>query len=217
VSTSAQVNKTTQAWIRMTAQNTETVSLMRTIRDRFRAQMRAASAGTPIPESFFAALTANESGGDVNASRYEAYELAQFALVLCGKRDSYQGITASQLTSRLAGVLSISSGVRQLVDLCTSWGPTQIMGWHAIRLGVQLSAIQKIESHYSYTSYELLQFTKQFYPELMVQAAMHEDQREGICIGLFHCWNSGKPSNPTTDPLYASRGLARMKAYEALP
>lgn len=197
-------------------QDPEQKALMQVIKQRFATLIRSAVAGTPIPESFLAALTAGESGGDLLVSRYEGYELSQFALVLCAKRPNYQGITSPQLTARLNGVFSIAAGVKTLVDHCTSWGPTQIMGWQSIKRGYKLAELQDVTKHFPHAIELLLDFSRQFY-RLDVGRQIAPTSIDATCNGLFHCWNAGAPDKATTDPMYATRGLARMKIYEALP
>jgi hypothetical protein len=195
------------------------LELMTKIRGTYAAYIRAAVVGTVLPEAFVAALVANESGGDLIASRYEGFELSQFALVLAGKRASYQGIIASMLTARMAGSLSVAAAVNVLVDMSTSWGPCQVMGWQSVKRNYALAELRAIDKHFGRVRDILLDFGRQFYPAPfsapMVPFA--PVQKDAICEGLFHCWNAGAPGNPTADPSYAPRGINRMHIYEGLP
>lgn len=183
-------------------------ALMSLIRDQMGAPIRDAVKGTAIPEAFVAALTANESGGNPAASRFEAAEQDEFLLVLDCKRGPYQGITAAQLQKAIRG------DTRSLVAFCTSWGPTQIMGWHAIKEGYPLSELLTIPRHFYHAVQELLDFAREF--RMMLPPAPFPDGvafPDQIATDLFHCWNAGAPTRPTTDPAYSADGLERMKIY----
>ena len=54
---------------------------------KIRANLRQyySPAAGPFPESFLAALTANETGGDPTASRFESSVFAQLAMVATAK------------------------------------------------------------------------------------------------------------------------------------
>jgi hypothetical protein len=182
-------------------------ALMRTIRDTMAAPIRAAIVSSAIPESFVAALVANESGGNAGATRYEPYELGQFALVLCGDRQDYQGITSAVLLGKILSG-NVSDAVKKLVNICTSWGPTQIMGWHAIKDGYPIGDLSLLRSHFARAAGYLAAFQREF-----PQTAQRTDT---AWFDLFTCWNAGRPGNPTSDPTYSARGLRRMKIYEGL-
>ena len=183
-------------------------ALMKLIRDTLGAQIRAAVAGTPIPESFVAALVANESGGNLAATRYEAAELGRFALVLAGKRESYQGIVKATLSAALRGVYTLEQGAQILVNYCTSWGPTQIMGWQALKGGYPLSELSLPTKHFPHAVELLVSFSKEF--------TLISDGVQTSWANFFRCWNTGRPDGKTFDPNYATNGLYRMQIYQQL-
>lgn len=192
------------------------VALMQKIRAQWGPAIRAAIAGTPIRESFLAALSANETSGDASKTRFEAAELGQFALVLAGRKASYQGLTNDVLVPRLQSAATVGSVVPSLakaaawlVDICTSFGPTQIMGWQTLKTSHPLADLQSIGPHFGFATKLLCDFNRQCDLQLPVREEGWRD--------LFICWNTGSPHGATTDPQYVPNGLTRMAIYEALP
>jgi hypothetical protein len=183
--------------------------LMAQIKKNWGPAIRAAVAGTPFPESFLAALAANESSGDINATRFEAAELGEFALVFVGKRNGYQGLTDLDLVSALSGLFSVRAAAARLVQLCTSWGPTQIMGWQSIRGKYAITDLLDPTKHF----YQAVRLLEDFRVRFGMSAEMC-DAEEGQ---LLRCWNTGRPDGELTDPKYELNGLARIAIYEKLP
>jgi hypothetical protein len=191
-------------------QNLET-AMMQLIRQQMGGAIRAAIAQlgmAPSFEPFIAALAANESSGNASQTRFEAAEVGEFALVLCDARPSYQGITSAQLLKAITGSLMISAAVKQLVNFCTSWGPTQIMGWHALKDGYPLSELVTLESHFRRCAGYVRSFQKEFN---LAPPATDADAEK-----FFRCWNGGHPTAETADPEYVSKGLRRMALYQQL-
>jgi|SRR5579872_24542 len=184
--------------------------LMAKIKKDWGPAIRAAVAGTPFPEALLAAIAANESSGDINATRFEAAELGEFALVFVGKRADYQGLGAEDLVGALSGVFSVRAAAGRLVDWCTSWGPTQIMGWQSIKAKYAIADLLDPTKHFYHTACMLAAFQKQFALRDQEFMAVPWDQ-------YFRCWNTGNPSAPTSDPNYVTHGLARMRLYTAGP
>lgn len=194
--------------INVASMNPREQAMLRLIRDTMGAQIRAAIHGTPLTEAFVAALVANESSGNPGAKRFEAAEAGWFIQVMSGSRPAYQGITKDKLQAAiLAGGLGWGSVAQTIEDLCTSWGPTQIMGWHGLKGGYKVGELQVLESHFKWAAFELMAFVNQFKLTLPGNSGW---------INLFHCWNAGAPHNPTSDPEYAMRGVMRMGLYEIL-
>jgi hypothetical protein len=95
-----------------------------------------------------------------------------------------------------------------LINLATSWGPTQIMGWHSIELDIALSEIVQLQSHYDV----VVEMLTWFYTHYLL--ADREDLgSNGIPGALLNCWNTGDPKAQTFDPDYVANGLARMALY----
>lgn len=178
----------------------------------------AAVKNTTIPDSFLAALTANESGGDVAAVRFEPQVFANLALVLIGRRANFGSIGAQDLESLCApshdgGVpLTFAQSSLVLVNLASSWGPTQIMGYHALEGNYPLSDLPSLQKHYPRALQLLAAFRKQWGDKIPTW----DDDPVAAATALFRCWNTGKPDGVTYDPLYVSHGLDRMTIYATL-
>jgi hypothetical protein len=188
--------------------------LMAQIKSQMGPTIRAALAGATIPESFAAALVANESSGDPTVSRFEPSVLASLAYVLGGRKPAFGSITRPILSALLmrAGVTGdpIGGVVNLLLDFSTSWGPTQIMGYQTIGMGVSLEDLKLASlKHFTLCSSILKAFVKEWGLQTVITA--------GEYTQLFRCWNTGRPDGQTTDLDYVAKGLSRMAIYAALP
>jgi hypothetical protein len=199
-----------------------------------------------MPE-FLAALTANESGGDPRAKRFEPGVYRRLKEVAAGHLAGYGGITKSLLDSEIAKAQSSASqaptagserppedqaetpggdgaerpkatpstssqgpSIAGFADdfirrLATSWGLTQIMGYHLIGRGEPIDRLLDPAFHYR-VAVELLE---------SFAARHHLDPRRDF-EALFRCWNTGRPDGQTTDPAYAAKGLRRIELYRQL-
>jgi hypothetical protein len=187
----------------------------------------ACSFSSVRPE-FLGALTANESGGDPAAVRFEPSVYRHLKAVAAGERPRYGGIGAEALCGELAEVLhpktaefherflhslftdGQASELSRLADealreLASSWGFVQIMGFHMIgRRGTVRDLLQP-QFHYHLANQLLAEFAKSFQLDL---AREFEE--------LFRCWNTGRPDGRTADPTYVENGLRRMELYRKL-
>jgi hypothetical protein len=192
--------------------------LMTRIRTNWGAKIAQACAASSVPESFLAALVANETGGDPNAQRVEHGVLVSLWEVLLGRKEAYGSIQRDDLYHHIVTSIGpqpplTSSGLEgrishalQFVDgLATSWGLTQVMGYEAIVFGVTFADLQ-IPLFGLRTT---LRMTSQFAERYQLDLAKDFGQ-------LFDCWNSGRPHSPTADPQYIPNGLARKQIYEQL-
>lgn len=200
-------------------------SLMRKIFRRCHRAIVAASEGTPLPPEFLVALTANESGGNPRASRFEPGVFAHLMAVASGKAAAYGSISFAELeqqaeiqahgkdaayhgrflTEAFAGAHSEALAAiakEELRDLATSWGFTQIMGYHVIGRSGKVEDLLDPFAHYKVTVQLLTEFGRAFRLDLSRDFE-----------GLLHCWNSGRPTGKTFDPLYVENGLRRMQEY----
>ena len=198
--------------------------LMLSIRDRYSAQIAQAVAGTVYTEAFVAALVANESGGNLAAFRIEPKVFAELAGVITGKVAAFGSIGAEDLMRRVWPAESVGvhtgaqpawglkEGLLALLNLATSWGPTQIMGYQSIAGGYPLSELTQARTHFKHTVEVLEGFRKSFPAILDLQG-----YPLGGMAGFFVCWNTGRPTGLTADPNYAAKGLQRMGIYKTLP
>lgn len=165
--------------------------------------------GAIVSESFIAALVANESGGDSTAKRFEPTVFVDLGLVLAGRKPAYHSLGAQDLTPMLtrAGLNGnpLQAVTNKIMDLATSWGATQIMGWQSIDLSLTVDDLKTPSTHFPACTRLLAKGIKDF----KIPADSYEP--------LFRWWNTGEPDGKTDDPNYVGKGLNRMHIYEALP
>ena len=199
--------------------------LMERIFDGCDRLMRMACAFSSVPVAFLAGLVANESGGDARAMRFEPAVYDHLAAVAQGGRPAYGAIGQKALEAEIedalhpksdsyhAHFLTASFAERSasalgetpdeaLRELATSWGYTQIMGYHMIWRGGEARDLLDPDFHFSMALELVAQFAESY--QLDVRCEFRE---------LFGCWNTGRPYGETTDPRYVENGLRRMAIY----
>ena len=180
------------------------------------------------PAEFLGALTANESGGDPAAVRFEPSVYRHLKAVAAGERPRYGGIDAETLCKELTEVLhpktgefhamflnslftaSQASELSHLADealreLASSWGFVQIMGFHVIGRHGTVRDLLTPRFHYRLANQLLAEFAASYRLDLTREFEQ-----------MFRCWNTGRPDGRTADPAYVENGLARMEIYRAL-
>lgn len=195
------------------------LELMQKIKTELGDYIAGAVEGTPFPASLLAAITANESDGVANAQRFEPAVFADLGRVVAGQKTSYAPAgckraitsdhllavccpTTEQAPAKMASVYTFPQGMLALVNLATSFGPTQIMGWHALEMGFALGELCSLPTHFD-RAVQLIEWFKERY-----NLGTPEPQ------SFFHCWNTGSPVAPTFDPEYVTKGMARMALYD---
>lgn len=198
----------------------EEQSLMASIREKYSPSILPACQATPFPASLLAAITANETGIDPTKTRFESSVFVELGQVLAGWRPNFGSIGAQDIEAFVMFPDTIypkpSRVLTDLMNLATSWGPTQILGYEVLgfRGSVlvegyrnSIATLTRLDTHYTTAVALLAQFKREFHlPDPAVDAS-----------GYFHCWNSGSPGGRTFDPNYAANGIRRMKIYESLP
>jgi hypothetical protein len=193
--------------------------LMTRIQKAYGPLLVSTETASSIPAAFFAALIANESGGNPNATRFEPAVFTALAEVLLGRKAAYGSLGAQDLSvwlvpknlpddgAPVASGVIILAGIKNLADLATSWGLTQIMGYEAIAYHLidGVAALVSPVSGMARTAIMLKDFAR----------------RNGLSLTkdfpeLFDCWNTGRPHAPTADATYIPDGLARMALYQSL-
>lgn len=168
--------------------------IMYTLYTRYHTQITTVTRQSVFPESFLAALISLESDptGNRNSSRFEpgVYERL-IALKYSGKR--FGGIKRSSIKNADDSLL---------VQYATSYGLTQIMGYHCIRLGCKTAdltgpdqlgwAVRYMELHYG------------------------NHARRKDWASCFRVHNTGHPRGETARKDYVEKGLLRMKIYDDL-
>jgi hypothetical protein len=179
-------------------------------------------------QEFLGALTANESGGDSTAVRFEPAVYRHLKDVATGQSSRYGGVHLQDLAAELGQFLhpkaddfharyltpsfaeSHGAELSRLADdalreLASSWGFTQIMGFHMIGRRGTLRDLLDPPFHFRMATQLLAEFAEGYQLDLTLEHAE-----------LFRCWNTGKPYGTTTDPTYVEKGLRRMEIYKEL-
>ncbi len=199
--------------------------LMARVHARAHGVMAEACGRSSVPVEFLAALVANESGGDGAARRFEPAAYRHLKAVLEGGQPATAHLRAPDLAAELdemrgrrpaayhAGLLDADFAARYgaelaaqddaaLRELATSWGFTQIMGYHMVgRPGVPRDLLDPAR-HFRVAIELLAQFAEHFALDLTREFAE-----------LFRCWNTARPDGRTFDPDYVEKGLRRMEMY----
>jgi hypothetical protein len=149
-----------------------------------------------VPPEFLAALIAGESAGNPEAVRFEPRVFRKLCVVRAGLLREYVGITHDFLASTEDITLR---------DWATSWGLTQVMGYHVARRPGGVAILKDPASHLKFALGLLSEFVERF--QLNPKLEFEE---------MFRCWNSGGPYGKTFDPKYVEKGLARMKVYQEM-
>jgi hypothetical protein len=199
--------------------------LMQKIKSECGDFIAAVVQNTPYPPALLAALTANESGGNAAASRFEPAVFGDLAHVVTAAKAGYGSIGRADLLAWCSlGVApdqvpdggpplerrGFADALLALVNLATSWGPTQIMGYQALAGRYPLGDLPNLTRHFPHTVAMLSDFSSRF------AIAVTGDAGAEQWAKLFRCWNTGRPDGQTKDPLYVSKGLDRMTVYSTL-
>jgi hypothetical protein len=203
--------------------------LLARVHDRCGSLIAAACAASSVPPAFLGALTANESGGDPRAARFEPAVYRHLAAVASGARPRFAGISDSALAAEIADMLHPKAAEyharyltppfdanhgrdlaplpdEALRELATSWGYTQIMGYHMVARAGTVRDLLDPARHYRLA----LELLAGFIEEYQLDPAREFAE-------MFCCWNTGRPYANTFDPHYVERGLARMELYARGP
>lgn len=198
----------------MDAATTSETQLMQGIKDTWGALIVSACESSSVPAGFLAALVANESGGKNDARRFEPKVLAALWEVLLGRKTNYGSIGRTELLAFVSGAASpvfnppqsLPPDAFQRVDgLASSWGLTQIMGYHVLGTSHDLDDLRTPEPHLQFA----LRMLGGFAHEFSLDATKDFEE-------LFRCWNTGRPDGQTFDPQYVNNGLVRMAVWSSL-
>lgn len=199
----------------MTDFSTVEVAQMKHVHDAWGANIAHAAGTTTISEAFLAALVAGESNGDPTAKRFEPGVFEHLLEVCLGKRAvfSVPGINRPLGAVDLLGYIgthpaSFVDGLRNASDLATSFGLTQIMGWHAVEL-YREKDLDRLKTD------PMLQL-EMTVNLLVVFANKYDLNLARETEAIFTCWNTGEPDGHTYDPNYVANGVRRMAIYQQL-
>jgi len=169
---------------------------MQRIHAQWGEAISAACKYSSVPPAFLAALIALESGGEPAAKRFEKHVYNKLISVQRGYADRYGALSRRDLQP-----LS-DDGIR---NLATSWGLTQIMGYHVARRPGGIEILLNVETHLKFALGLLAEFAERYGLNVTLEFAE-----------LFRCWNTGKPYGETYDPKYVENGLRRLAIYREL-
>jgi hypothetical protein len=203
-------------------------ALLARVFERCQHDLEAACHDSSVPAEFLAALTANESGGSLDAARFEPAVYRHLKAVALGESPAYASITAPDLDREVADRLhpkadefhgryltpafgsnhaaEISSVQDDLLrEFATSWGFTQIMGYHVLGRGGRVRDLVDPGVHYRLALELLAEFAHDY--KLDLRREFEE---------MFRCWNTGQPYGKTYDPDYVANGMRRMALYREM-
>ena len=187
-------------------------ALMVMIRSKWGAAIAAACAASAVPESFLAALVANESGGDPSKTRFEPGNFAEMCEVMAGKRAHFESLGSQDLFPPVAWTLS--AGLARMVSFATSYGLTQIMGFQVLPFHRSLAILTDTAEHLKFAVELLEQFAARW--DLKLDEGADRVLPGSDLNKLFACWNCGQPfPEKTFDPHYCANGILRMGLYPA--
>jgi len=149
-----------------------------------------------IPYEYLMSLIQLECSGLKPAGdRFEPHVYKQLKKVQVGALKNYENVTASHL---------YDASDEAIINLATSWGPFQLMGYKCILLDVKIRDIRGSNGVHYGTQWINLTYGNRL--------------RKAEYKHCFHLHNTGKlyPSTglPTThDPQYVQRGLSGLKRF----
>ena len=193
--------------------------LLDQIRIKYGRFIDRAVAGTPFPAGLVAALVANEAGLDENKTRFEPNDFWQLAFVAVGRKAAHDRPAFGAIGRQdLMVVLSPKVGVGAigvLIDLASSHGPLQIMGYEALAGKFSMGELSDPNACFRHGVSMLEAFSVRW--NLLVHGEPTPNAVTGSSTWaeFFKCWNTGRPDGQTYDPQYAQKGLARLAIYEA--
>ncbi len=169
--------------------------------------------------ALLAALVANESNAEREATRFEPGVFSRICLAALGKKEFQDPSLSRPIEQqewlregdvaidryRTPGESYALTALKQWKKLATSWGYTQLMGWHALEWHVPLEEFMVTEHHFRY-AIRLLDHG-------MAKYHLYHEADAG---GLLRFWNTGTVHRPTYDPQYVPRGLERLRIYQQL-
>ncbi len=155
-------------------------------------EIARATRGTDIPPAYMAAIISLESHppGNRDSERFEPYVYERLRELKENNR-SFGKIKRETL-------LTMSDA--QIRQLATSYGLTQVMGFHCLELGCSIADLQG--------PYHL-QWSVEY---MMRHYGPHARKRAWEACFRIH--NTGRPSGQTTRKDYAEVGQARMRYYD---
>ncbi len=168
---------------------------------RFSVLIHLACRNSSVPETFLGGFIGVEAGVkhggqiDPSAKRFERGVFHKLTAVRDGLMHSWSGIK----TADLAGMSDDA-----ITNFATSWGLTQIMGWHLVHnLKGTIEDLRDPDKHLTY-AVQLLGITAGRYLKAKDFGS------------VLRIWNSGSANGKTYDPDYVANAMAVKAAYAAI-
>lgn len=183
--------------------------IARQIFDRFGEQIRSACARSIVPKEFLAGFVGVEAGKDragnlkPEATRFEpgVFEDLKslrdngYCFVGGKKKINYSGVKRSQIQTATNA---------DLRALATSYGLTQIMGWHCINnLQCTIADLRDPDKHL-------------IYAVRLLTLVGGEYLRRNDFAPVLRIWNTGSPTGKTYHASYVPNALAVAAAYKEI-
>ena len=192
---------------------------------RCHAHIAEIAPASSVPARFLGALTANESAGAPDAARFEPAVYRHLVAVASGEAPAYAGIPTAEIERQIEDRLhpkaaefharyltrAFATGQGEQIaalrdevlrELATSWGFTQIMGYHVLGRGRSVRDLVDPGRHYGLAVELLSEFARDYHLDLGREFEP-----------MFRCWNTGQPHGKTYDPAYVENGVRRMGLY----
>ena len=188
---------------------------MNIVNEKAGGYLRAADTSV-VPESFLAALTANESLGDPAAKRFEPAVLGRLVSVILGQRRGYNGVTAGMLqlppdpATKSQEKYALDQ-IQHLQDASTSWGFTQIMGYHMLRWDREIALLVDPSRHYEFTLRLLSECPEKCKARYGIDVDLTKDFAK-----MGRWWNTGNPSGKTYHESYIPNIVNRVSQWTSI-
>ena len=202
--------------------------LVERVFERCGAVIAEACAASSVPPEFLGALVANESSGYGDATRFEPAVYQHLLAVAQGQSPTYGSLNVTELDDEISELLppndatlharyltsafaaNHSAWLQSLADealreFATSWGYTQIMGYHMVGRPGTVRQLLEPQFHFRMA----IRLLSAFAVDYQLDPALEFGE-------LFRCWNTGRPYGRTFDPDYVVKGLQRMEIYRQL-
>jgi len=163
---------------------------MRGIFDRWGETISEACKYSSLPPEFLASLIANESGGNPDKTQFDADAYRCLWTVRAGAELRYLSITQEDL---------LALGNKELRELATSWGLTQIKGNQVLR---ERESPRRL-LHPVFNLHKAVELIAVFCEYCQLDPRVE-------FADLFRCWKTGRPDGTTLDREYVEDGLRRL-------
>lgn len=198
----------------------QALAIAKQLHTRFGDRITTACAGSIVDPAFLAGIIANEAGRDrrgwisETATRFEPAVFADlkslrdngYCFVAGRKRVTYSGIAQKDILGATDDALRA---------LATSYGLTQIMGYHGLSsLGCSVADLRDPAKHLGYAVRLLEIVAKPYLTKARAtrSATVRDAELEKVC----RIWNTGRPNGKTYHDSYVPTARAVRLAYAGL-